>query len=153
MNLRKVGLIAVGLIVVALFLLNRKPVELVKQDAFTATPIANTGYILQSAIHLYNPNLLSATIKTISEKYFIEGREVSIMSMEVNQGIPGMKETTFPTNVRFGVAELDDIFINDCISKSKKVELNVIGEITYESMMSSGKVSVNQKDSVIIFKL
>ncbi len=150
MNFRKAGLLIVGIIAIALFFLNRKDVTLVKQDTFSVTPIGGTGYLLKSVLHLNNPNLLSSTIKTISEKYFIEGREVARMNMEISQGIPGLKETSFPVNVRFSKTDLMRIFSDDTLLTSVRAEVNIVGEITFENMMSSGTISVNQKDSVLI---
>ena len=147
------GLAIVGALLVALFFLNRKDVTLVKQDTFSATPIGTSGYLLKSVLHLHNPNLLSSTIKVISEKYFIEGREVALMNMEVSQGIPGMKGTSFPVNIRFSKTDLQKIFPKDTLLTHVKAEVYITGEITFENMMSSGKISVNQKDSVLISAL
>ncbi len=156
MNFRRAGLVIVIVIMVALFFLNRKDVTLVKQDNFSVTPIGETGYLMSSVLRLNNPNLLSSTIKIISQKYFIEGREVALMNVEVNQGIPGMKETSFPVNVRFSKEDLLDIFPKDSTlcwysaGSTIKAEVIITGEITFANMMSSGKISVNQKDSITI---
>ncbi len=150
MKIKRVGLVMAVVLGVVLFFLNRSDVTLTKQDTFSVTPIGNTGYQLKSVLHLHNPNLLSSTIKTISEKFYIEGREVAILNTEISQGIPGLKETTFPVTVRFSKADLLRIFLNDSLLTNFKAEINIIGEITFENLMSSGKIPVNQKDSVII---
>ena len=149
MNFKGAGIIIAVALAVGIYFLNRENITLNKQDTFSVSSIGGSGYLLKSVLHLNNPNLLSSTIKTISEKYFIEGREVALMNMEINQGIPGRKETSFPVNVRFSKADLQSIFPNDTLTSYIKAEVTVTGEITFQNVVGSGTITVNQKDSVI----
>ena len=150
MNIRKAGFVIIGVLLVALYFLNRKDIELVKQDSFTVTPIGNSGYQLSSTIHINNPNLLSSTIKTISEKFFIEGKEVALLNIELERGIPGLKETSFAVNVRFSKNDLQPIFLDDTLLTSVKATISVTGDINFQNLMTGGKTSFTQKDSITI---
>jgi hypothetical protein len=150
MNFRKIGLLGFLIILVAIYFLNRSDLQVTTQNNFSSAPIGNAGYELNSVLVIKNPNLLSSTIKTITESYFIEGREVARMNIDLDRGIPGLKETSFPINVRFGKADLERVFGTDTIARTIKAEVAVTGEITYRNMMNGGKTLVNIKDSVTI---
>ncbi|HLP53090.1 MAG TPA: LEA type 2 family protein [Chitinophagales bacterium] len=149
MDIKKAGLVIVGVLLVGLFLFNRSDVSLTKQDAFTITPIGANGYELHSTLHFYNPNLLSSTIKEISENFYINGRSIAIMKMEIAQGIPGRKETSFPVTVRFNRNDLKQLFPDSAVGLVKG-EVSVTGEITFSNMFGGGKISVEQNDSLTI---
>ena len=150
MKLKRVGILIAVVLAVIIYLFNRADVELTKQDTFSVASIGGTGFLLKSELHLNNPNLLSSTIKTITEKYFIAGREVARMNMEINQGIPGRKETSFPISVRFSKADIQAIFPDDTVLTDVKAEVTVTGEITFQNVVGGGTIKVNQKDSVLI---
>ena len=150
MKFKRIGILIAVVLAVIIYLFNRADIELTKQDTFSVAPIGGTGYLLKSELHLNNPNLLSSTIKTITEKYFIAGREVARMNMEINQGIPGRKETSFPVSIRFSKADIQAIFPDDTILTNVKAEVTVTGEITFQNVVGGGTISVNQKDSVLI---
>ena len=150
MTLKRVGILIAVVLAVIIYLFNRADVELTKQDTFSVASIGGTGFLLKSELHLNNPNLLSSTIKTITEKYFIAGREVARMNMEINQGIPGRKETSFPISVRFSKADIQAIFPDDTVLTDVKAEVTVTGEITFQNVVGGGTIKVNQKDSVLI---
>ncbi len=150
MKFKRVGILIAVVLAVIIYLFNRADVELTKQDTFSVASIGGTGFLLKSELHLNNPNLLSSTIKTITEKYFIAGREVARMNMEINQGIPGRKETSFPISVRFSKADIQAIFPDDTVLTDVKAEVTVTGEITFQNVVGGGTIKVNQKDSVLI---
>lgn len=150
MKFKRVGILIAVVLAVIIYLFNRADVELTKQDTFSVASIGGTGFLLKSELHLNNPNLLSSTIKTITEKYFIAGREVARMNMEINQGIPGRKETSFPISVRFSKADIQAIFPDDTLLTDVKAEVTVTGEITFQNVVGGGTIKVNQKDSVLI---
>jgi LEA14-like dessication related protein len=150
MNLKRWGLIIVLVLMGLLFLFNRKDLVLTSQNNFAAVPIGQTGYELNSVIHVNNPNLLSSTVKTISEKFYLNGKSIAILNLEINQGIPGMKETSFPITVRFNKDDLYQIFPADTGVMNISAQITVTGEISFENMMSSGKIQIDQKDSLTI---
>ena len=142
MNFRRAGVVITVALVLVLFLLNRKDVRLVKHSDFEWRRISSSGFELSSVIHLDNPNLLSTTIKTIRELYFIGEIEIGELNLEINQGIPGRKETVFPVNIRIpqeGIASAPT---------SEKFELQVRGEITFENLTGGGTIIVDEKDLV-----
>jgi len=152
MNYRKIGLAGFLILLVALFLLNRKDVALVKQDSFSLLPISATGTEYKSVIHLNNPNLLSATIKTIDEKYFVNGVELAVLSIELNQGIPGLKETSFPIGVRFAK---EDYYKAAHIDSSVPEAINVVidGKITYSTLAGEGEIPVHLVETLTVRNL
>jgi len=150
MNFRKSGLVIAGLLLVALLLLNRKDVQLLSQTEFVATKITASGYELKSVLHLKNPNLLSSTINSINEKLYINDLYVGEFSNEIQEGIPGLKETAFPLNIRFTTDDIKSIFSNDSTLLNIPFRITVKGEITFSNLSGGGKISVNQTDSVII---
>ncbi len=68
--------------------------------------------------------------------------------MDLKKGIPGIKESSFPVNVRFSKTDLQRIFGTDTLNATQKAQLQVLGEISFKNMMNSGKITVNQKDSI-----
>ncbi len=150
MNFRKIGLGIMLVLLVGLYFLNRTDLKLSGQSAFTATPIGTAGYELNSVITVQNPNLLSSTIKEISEKFYLEGREVAVLKIELERGIPGLKETAFPVSVRFSKSDLAKFAGNDTTRRILNAEVLVTGQISFQNLMSSGTTIVNQKDSVSI---
>lgn len=147
MNFRIAGLVITGLLLAGLWFFNSSDVSLVGQNNFKAAPVATTGLEIKSVITFNNPNLLSSTIQTINEQFFIEGREVARMNIDLQQGIPGRKETSFPVNVRFSKSDLLRIFGTDSLIPAK-AEVEVTGEIAFKNMLNGGKILVNQKDSL-----
>ncbi len=150
MNLKRFAGPAVILVLLGgLYLFNRSDVELSKQDSYNIISLGKDGLELTSDLHLNNPNLLSATIKTIDERYTINGRPVAIFSMEVAQGIPGRKETTLPVSVRFSRADVQQ-FLPDSAVGTTKALLTVTGKIEFSNMFGGGTITVNQQDSIDI---
>ena len=90
----------------------------------------------------------SNEIKTIDEKFFISGKQVGVLSYEISLGIPGLKETKFPVSVRFGKEDLPDVFSSGTLANSK-TEITVTGEIDFHNLTGEGKITVNEKDSVM----
>lgn len=150
MNFRKIGLVIFLVAAVLLFILNRKPPALLTQNSFSLTPIGHTGYSLQSVLVLYNPNLLSSTIKNISEKYYISGQEAATLNIEFDRGIPGLKETALPVNVRFSKNVLPLFSNYDSTAAARQVDITVTGEITYENIIGGGKFNFSKTDSLFI---
>lgn len=142
MNQRLLALFSFLALLIVLFLFNRKDIELVKQSDIEWEKIAPSGSELNSVIDLYNPNLLSSTVKVIDEKFFINGKYLGELHNEINQGIAGRKETTFPVNVRFSTKDAPDI---KC---GQKAELKISGEIVFENLFGGGKITVQRTDSV-----
>lgn len=150
MNPKRLGLLIFIVLAAAVLLLNRKEVVLSTQNDFKLTKISTVGYELQSVIHLHNPNFLSATIKTIREDFYINGIKAGELSSEINQGIPGWKETSFPVSIRFTTEDWQKIFSDSLVHA--KAEVNVKGEINFQNLTGSGKIMVNAKQSFSIAK-
>jgi LEA14-like dessication related protein len=144
MKIRSAGLVITLVLLLVLIFLNREEVQMMKQTDFTWNRISASGYQLSSVIHLNNPNLLSSTIKTINEKLFINGQEVGELDNELNQGIPGRKETSFPVAIRFAKDEVADL------NTTGKIEIRMKGEIVFDNLFGGGKTLINQKDSVYV---
>ena len=136
-------------LVAVLFAFNRKDVELVKQDKFELLPISATGDEYKSFIHLNNPNLLSSTIKTIHEKYSVNGITIAVFNMELNQGIPGLKETGFPVSVRFTKDDYSNAVHADS-TMHEKVDVVIEGEIAFENLFSKGTIKVHQTETIAV---
>jgi|ERR1043165_184311 LEA14-like dessication related protein len=151
MNIRRFTIVFILALIGILYFLNRKDISLVKQDSFEVVSIGNEGYMLKSVIHLHNPNLLSSTVKTISENFYVNGNKLAIMNMEIEQGIPGMKETEFPVNIRFGKADIESL-LSDTSTHTIKAGVNVKGEIAFQNLFAGGTITVDQQDSVTITK-
>ncbi len=141
MNFRKAGLYIAILIGIVLVMLNRQPVQLTKQDKFICSRISSSGYEIKWVMHLRNANLLSSTIQQVKQRLSLEGKELANLQLDLNQGIPGRKETVFPVSVRF---EADSNFsIN-----GKQVLLK--GEITYSNLTGGGTIRVNELSSKVV---
>lgn len=147
MNFRRAGVLMAIALGIVLFFLNRKDVTLVKQDSFELHAISATGDQYSSIIHLKNPNLLSSTIKTIHEKYSINGVTIAVFTMEINQGIPGLKETEFPINVRFSKEDYANAVHTDSIILSD-IQVLIDGEITFENLASKGEIKIHQTETI-----
>lgn len=147
MKFRGMGWLIALALLGGLFLLNRSDVELTAQDSLAIVPIGSTGMELKSTLKLNNPNLLSATIKTIEEKFYINGVQVSILSMQPDQGIPGRKETALPVSVRFSRNDVQQ-FLPDSSVGTKRALVTITGTIDFTTMFGKGTIQVNQTDSL-----
>ncbi len=149
MNLRKAGLVITIVLVAALFLLNRKDVTFARQDNFEVQSISATGAEFKSVIHLHNPNLLSSTIKSIDEKFSINGIQIAQLNIELSQGIPGLKETAFPVSVRFIKEDYYKAIRADSIMP-ENAEVLMEGEINFENLTGAGKIKIHQTETIIV---
>lgn len=149
MNKRRIGLVIFVVLAAGVVLLNRKNVFLASDGNFKLLKISSAGYELQSVIRLHNPNWLSSTIKTVHEIFYINGKSVGEINLELNQGIPARKQTSFPVSIRFSNEDFRKIFLNDTVM-STKMEISSTGEILFQNLSGGGKISVNEKDSVSI---
>jgi LEA14-like dessication related protein len=147
MNIKRGGLLITLVLLLLLIFLNRKEVEMKKQTGFTWNKISASGYQVNSVLNLYNPNLLSSTIKTIDERLFINGNQIGELNNELNQGIAGRKETSFPVAIRFSKDEVNSVSANE------KVEIVLRGEIVFQNLFGGGTIIINQKDSVYVSAL
>lgn len=141
MSKKRLGLIGFIVIFAAAWYFNRKGPELRAQDEIQLKPIGSTGIELNSTIHLYNPNLLSVTIGRVHERFYIKGKLMGELDAQLSQGIPGLKETEFPVNIRFEKELLDKAMARD--SGSNTIQVAIDGEITYEHFVSSGILKVH----------
>lgn len=130
-----------------LFLLNRSDVELTAQDSLSVTPIGSNGLLLQSTLKLNNPNLLSATIKTVEETFYINNVPVAILNMQPEQGIPGRKETALPVSVRFSRNDIRQ-FLPDSAVGITRAAVTITGTIEFTTMFGKGTIKVNSTDSL-----
>ena len=130
-----------------LFLLNRSDVELTAQDSLAVVPIGSTGIELKSTLKLNNPNLLSATIKTVEETFYINNVPVAILNMQPEQGIPGRKETALPVSVRFSRNDIRQ-FLPDSAVGITRAAVTITGTIEFTTMFGKGTIQVNQTDSL-----
>mgnify|MGYP001552555340 FL=1 len=128
-------------------MLNRKAVSLTKQNNFDLHPLSSAGYECNSVIHLHNPNLLSSTIITMDEKYSINGVSLGLLSIELNQGIPGLKETEFPVSVRFSKADFLKAVDSDSTLPTS-INLLVEGEIKYQNLTGNGTIKVYHTENI-----
>ena len=145
---RKAGLIIIGVILIALYFFNRKDVELSPELPLRMHSLSASGGELQAVIRLKNPNLLSSTIKTIHEKFYLNGVLLGIIDNQIDQGIPGLKETEFPTSIRFRDADFQNAVALDSLH-TNPVVLTVDGEILFQNLFTSGKIIVHQSAPVI----
>lgn len=143
MNFRYAGIGIALLGFALLFLFNRSKVELLNQGTFVCQKISATGYELQSVLKFNNPNLLSATILSVHETYSINNKEIAILHHDLQQGIPGRKESSIPVAVRFST---DDVIVEP----GTKCLLTINGIIQYKSMFGEGEIPVVLSDSIII---
>jgi LEA14-like dessication related protein len=137
------------MLAMAVILFNRKDVMLSANGNFKLVKISDAGYELQSVIHLQNPNWLSSTIKTVHENFYINNKSVGEINMELNQGIPARKETSFPLGIRFTTTDLQKVFFPDSVIPPF-VLITATGEILFQNLSGGGKINVNEKDSVAI---
>ena len=149
MNIRRVGILLVLAIVVVLFFLNRNDVILSKQNNFELHAISAAGDEFKSVIHLHNPNLLSSTIKTIDEKFSINGIQIGEFNMELNQGIPGLKETEFPISIRFNKNDYSKAVHADS-TLNERTEVLVEGEITFENLSGKGSIKIHRIETIAV---
>jgi hypothetical protein len=103
--------------------------------------------IKQSTLVLNNPNLLSSTIKSIHEKFYVNGVSVGIVDNELNQGIPGRKDSEFPLNIRFPRAALNFVPPADSM-----VTIKTEGEVDYTNLVGKGQIIIGSKASVHLQK-
>lgn len=143
MNFRRAGLVITILVAVTLLVLNRKQVTLVRQTDFVLKKITTNGYELSWIITMHNPNLLSSTIQKINEKVIVDGTELSELHLELSQGIPGTKETSFPVSIRF---ENTDVTF-DTLS----FPILLKGEISFSNLTGGGVIRVNESDTVHLY--
>lgn len=146
MNYRYAGLLLVGILVVALAFSNNKKIEVEPMQSFTVHRISGSGGELQGVIVLNNPNILSSTIKNIHEKFYINGILLGILDNEINQGIPGRKETEFPVSIRFSNTDYQNAVAADTTHPVNT--LVVTGTIEYQNLFKPGKAEVNQSVSI-----
>ena len=147
MNLKRGGLVVAIVLFAILFFINRGAIELSSQTNFTCTKIATNGYQLNSTLTLKSPNLLSSTIQSVNEKFYINGKYIGELNNELAQGIPGLKETQFPLTIRFSAEELAQIFPTQLPAAGKAL-ITVTGQITFSNFTGSGTLNINETDSV-----
>lgn len=147
MNRKTGGFIIVGILLVALYFLNRKDVEVVAMKPFKLHIISASGGELQGVIVLKNPNLLSSTIKSIHEKFYLNGISLGIIENDINQGIPGLKETEFPVSVRFMNVDYQKGLDADTNHNLDTI-ITVTGEIEFQNLFKSGKAEVQQQNII-----
>ena len=140
-------MIIFGLLLVGLYIFNRKDLELRPQKPVHVHLLGSNGGEIQAVITLNNPNLLSSTIKTIHEKFSCNGVLLGIMDNEINQGIPGLKETEFPVSVRFSLADYQKALALDSLHAGNPV-ITLSGYIQFQNLFSSGKIEVHQTTTV-----
>ena len=145
MGNRKWGLVAFLLLLVLLFAFNRKDIEVVNIDNYKLTSISSAGYDLSSTLSVYNPNLLSSTIKSIYISYSSEGVKLGVVDFQAEQGIPGRKTTSLPVSIRFTNAEFDKLLI-DSLQSSLKVKAH--GEIVFSNLFGGGRVEIHEVDTL-----
>jgi LEA14-like dessication related protein len=143
MNSKNVGILIFVILLALVVVFNRGDVTLVSQSDFKLRPISSNGFMLESEIHLNNPNILSCTVKSIHEEFRINGKVIGILDQEINQGIPGRKESSFPVNIRFGKDEYKRPISGDS-ANSNKANISVEGEIVFSKVIGGGKIVVNE---------
>jgi hypothetical protein len=147
MKYRNAGIVLFIVLLLAVILLNKNDIALIAQDEFSLQPISSSGYVLQSIIHLNNSNLLSSTIKTIHEEFKLNGVVIGIIDNELNQGIAGRKESSFPVTIRFAREDYLRALHGDSLSK-QPLNIEVTGEITFANVITGGKIIVQQTATV-----
>jgi len=68
---------------------------------------------------------------------------MGILDQEINQGIPGRKESAFPVSIRFTREDYNRAAGNDTIDLTK-INIEVEGEIVFTNVFSGGKILVHQ---------
>ncbi len=58
-------------------------------------------------------------VKSIHEEFRINGKVLGILDQEINQGIPGRKESSFPVSIRFGEDEFNRAIGGDSANTNK----------------------------------
>jgi hypothetical protein len=91
MNFRFTGPIIALAGFALLYYLNREKVQLTSHGHFEVKKISTAGLECSSTLQLNNPNLLSATILSLSETYRINGTQVAELNHNLQQAIPGRK--------------------------------------------------------------
>lgn len=149
MNLRHIGLAVAGIILVVLLLLNRKDIQPTKQTNWHLQRVTNETFDIKSDLSIYNPNLLSSTIKVVREKIFVNGIAVGNFYNELEQGISGRNETTFPISVRISKQDLNRALgIKGIVTK--KAPVSVRTEIKFSNFSGSGSVQITLNDTLSI---
>ncbi|MBK8657539.1 MAG: LEA type 2 family protein [Bacteroidetes bacterium] len=128
-------------------LLNRKDVQLQSQHSSQLRRLSASGYELVTVAEFNNPNLLSSTLTSVHEKFYINGKSVGILHMEPEQGIPGRKVTSFPVSLRIPASDLVAVLVD---SRVQTVLLEIEGEIAFRNFTGGGKMNVQISDSVRI---
>ena len=147
MNFRKAGLVVVGVILVVLYFLNRHDLELEPQQFLAIRPISATGADMPTVIRLKNSNLLSSTIKTIHEKFYLNGVLLGILDNELNQGIPGLQTTEFPAKIRVSQQDFLHALGPDSLNPGH-ADIRVEGEIVFQNLFTSGKIDIHQTGKI-----
>ena len=143
MKIRTGGLLVVGVLLIVLYFLNHKDIELSPATSFHMHRISATGGELQEVIRLNNPNLLSSTIKSLHEKIYLNGALLGILDNELSQGIPGLKESEFPVSIRYSNSDIQKILGTDSIPAGK-LEVTIEGDIQFQNLFTSGKITIHQ---------
>lgn len=146
MKKRLWGIGIVILLAFILFLFNRGEVNVVKQNDLHIQPLGNSGYELSSVLRLDNPNLLSSTLVSLHEEFKLNNVTVAIITQELNQGIPGRKETALPLSIRFTTADMQAA-VNDSVLP-KSLPLTITGKLEYHNVMSSGTANILFTDTI-----
>jgi len=141
--MRTGGLIVVGILLVALYFFNRRDIEVVSMKPFVMHRISTAGGELQGVIVLNNPNLLSSTIKSLHEKFYLNGILLGILDNDISQGIPGLKETEFPVSIRFSNSDYQKGLEADAQHNPDTI-IMVTGDIEFQNLFKSGKTLVQQ---------
>jgi LEA14-like dessication related protein len=149
MKKRLGGLLLLVALFIGIVLLNRADVELKSQNGVELRRLSSSGFELETTAEFNNPNLLSSTLTKLHEKFFINGKGVGILNMELEQGIPGRKVTSFPVSLRIPVADLKDVIAD---SSQQSVLLEIEGEVEYRNFTSGGKIKVQVRDSVVLIQ-
>lgn len=150
MKFKGTGILVAALIGLFVVVLNRKELQIADKPTFTLVPIGNSGFELQSVIRLYNPNFLSSTVQVIHEDFRLNGHLIGVLKMQINQGIPGQKNTEFPMTIRFDRAAFYKAFPNDTLIKNGPVEIEALGDITFSNFTGGGTLPVNAKDTILV---
>lgn len=143
MNKRYLGLGFTILLFLVLVLLNRRDVKL-EIETPEINPIGISGYELRMLHTFENSNLLSSTIVSIEEDVFVKGLSTGKVSLQPEQGIPGLKKTTLPVMLRFPKDNID----RSAYDQEQKVRVDVNGKIVYRNLTGGGVIEVNFSDSV-----
>ncbi len=135
------GILIVLALVAGLWFFNRSEITLTTQDNFELLPIGTNGWELKSVLHINNPNMLSVTVNTIREQFYINGTPVGQLDMGVNRGIPGHKETELPVSIRFTVEALAALIADTMVGPTP---IKVTGTISYNKLVGEGQLEVSQ---------